>query len=591
MGFKRFVYYSIGLSTATSTLVGCASQFESNSSNVSVKEEASYCSPTTYSSSISLTGNATYTAFVVTSTGLRGTQTSEIPFAEVEVKSSNGTTVQCGNTPADGTFNLAVPKNSDTYTVYINSRANNEKIKVSILNNITDNKFFTISASASVSSNDSTKAVGTINASHIEGNIEGGAFNIFHQIYKANEYLRNNSTSTNCPTNICSQFTVAPKVNVYWTKGFNPYTYISASATDGLSFYSKSPEPTSRKLFILGGINGNTNSSDTDHFDNSVILHEYAHFLEDAYAGSDSPGGSHNGNFIIDPRLAWSEGFANFFQGAVSGVSKYQDTFGNETGSTGLAINFDLESKTTDVPTSDGEGAFREMSIARQLWDTIQTTGGADSINADISFAYLWTVFSTSFPQADVKFRNVGRFNRDVSSLVTSYENAKLTNYNSVLSNEKHVASMVHYALPVTRTGSCSATAITAVADSINYSTSPASYASNLLKSNDFYQYYHSGGTLNIQMNYSQTGSPTSDLDLYIYKDGYYYEDSASLAGLSDATYPEVNPSTGRETVNVSAPAGYYLINVRVYTAGKTVSQIGATANYTLTSSGAQLCP
>lgn len=97
-----------------------------------------------------------------------------------------------------------------------------------------------------------------------------------------------------------------------------------ATPDSPLSFY----KPGERKLFILGGSNGNVDTADTDHFDNSIILHEYGHFLEDVYGKTDSPGGYHNGSSIIDPRLAWSEGFTNSFQGAALGKNFYLDTAG-----------------------------------------------------------------------------------------------------------------------------------------------------------------------------------------------------------------------------------------------------------------------
>jgi hypothetical protein len=136
-------------------------------------------------------------------------------------------------------------------------------------------------------------------------------------------------------------------------------------------------------MYIMGGVNGDT-CADTDHFDNSVLVHEYGHFLEKDFGHSDSPGGSHNGNGIIDPRLAWSEGWANFFQSAVHGDRNYVDTTGNISCSSGTGVQIDLN---LEIPQSGqdkmspstylGEGVFREVSVSRVLWDTMENDPSA----------------------------------------------------------------------------------------------------------------------------------------------------------------------------------------------------------------------
>ncbi len=224
-------------------------------------------------------------------------------------------------------------------------------------------------------------------------------FNIMFDILIANEYVRRNigknGDTAGVPSANPNKWWVADKVTVYWKAGFNPYTYFGASSP--LSFYV----PGERKLYILGGSNGDVRRSDTDHFDDSVILHEYGHFLEDTYGHSESPGGSHNGNFIIDARLAWSEGWANFFQSAVlTGADAfdnsalesrlptdkryqyYVDTYGYKgSGNAGVAIAFNLGTEGTnaggyDDVTGDlpGTGTFREVSISRTLYKSTRNT-------------------------------------------------------------------------------------------------------------------------------------------------------------------------------------------------------------------------
>ena len=58
-------------------------------------------------------------------------------------------------------------------------------------------------------------------------------------------------------------------------------------------------------IYVLGAEN-----VDTDEYDQHVLAHEFQHFLEDTISRSDSPGGPHAPGDRLDPRVAFSEGFA-----------------------------------------------------------------------------------------------------------------------------------------------------------------------------------------------------------------------------------------------------------------------------------------
>ncbi|MGE3757781.1 MAG: M36 family metallopeptidase, partial [Pseudobdellovibrionaceae bacterium] len=340
--------------------------------------------------------------------------------------------------------------------------------------------------------------------------------------------------------------------------------------------------------YILGGIKGDTDSVDTDHFDNSVIIHEYGHFLENRLSETDSPGGSHNGNFVVDPRLAWGEGWANFFASAVQGNQYYRDTLGNSDGGSYLLISFNLSATGTnrsgqDLPTIAGEGNFREISVSRSLWQIFYSTF------SNISFAFLWETFTgvtNGFKEADLHFRSSGKFWTFLKANVPS---SYLTSVDSVLSAEFQDAETQDYAR-ILLPGSCSQISLSPALDSYYEITERRQ---NLKRSNDFYQYYHSGGTLNLLLTYSQTGTPITDLDLYVYKEGYTYDGATSdeLVTSNVSTYPEAS-GTGRETISNSLVSGTYIINVRAKTnSWDSQMDVGATVNYQLESNGVQLCP
>ena len=563
--------------------------------------EKTYCSVQTISgSSVTITGTGQYQARTInpadpSGTGLdQVTSLMPIRYAEVEVLDSNGNLVQCGETDSSGNFSLTVPQGSNALTIQVNSRANNSNVKASVLGCPETNQYYSVSATFTPSASQSV----TIPTAGYTGEILGGAFNILDQIVKANDYLRSKVSNCSGTYSGCSNFTVAEKVNVYWEKGYNPNSYFGAGSS-GLSFYAKGY----KRLFILGGINGDVDSSDTDHFDNSVILHEYAHFLEDVFTTSDSPGGSHSADAVIDPRLAWSEGFANFFQAAVTGYSLYVDTAGNPSGSTSdFRINLENQSGNyVDKPRNSNEGNFREFSVTRVLVDAIDSNNDLTDTISD-GFADIWASITktTGLNNTSAAFRSVGLVHLAQAGLGGQ-------NWTNIQSMGKHIANRSEYGQYVTTTaGGCdlstSPFTITPTSasryddDQDGGTLNDGSFdKSHLLLNNQFYHYAHSGGAFNLTLNYraQDTSSGTvANLDLIVFKDGYTYTDSSnwvndpSTEGIS--TPSSTNPATTySETVSESSLAeGHYLIAVKAYAVGT----IGTAQNFELVLNGTNLC-
>ncbi|GIL18183.1 MAG: hypothetical protein BroJett040_19340 [Oligoflexia bacterium] len=580
MGLRNSILCSLLLLTAS-----CAKKDGGSSASPSTSvPESSYCSGTSsVSGGVTITSTAQYTRYNDGASGLNTTSTRPIRYAEVQILDSSGNVIQCGETDSAGAISLVIPKTAGTYTLKVNSRADNNYVKASILNSPTANQFYSISSSFSLSGTETTQSV-TLTSAPNSGTLEGGAFNILDQVYIANSFLRNN---TACAT--CTTFTVAPKISIYWSPGVNPgQAYLGYQATQTISFFSKYDDPSvPRGLYILGGYNGSV-CVDTDHFDNSVILHEYGHFLEDVYASSDSQGGSHDGNSIVDPRLAWSEGWANYFQAAAQSSPVYYDTIGNSgCGSTSTAINLDLDHQgTRDVPTANGEGVFREVSVSRTLY-TAMAAWGQDGYAANVGFPLIWYSFSDStygIKNTNVNFRNSGLFFEKLYSAVNTYANSKLTNLSSVLSYEYQPTDEAYYGKNLTaQTG---ATCTFSYASGVPVSSSNSAY---MFKSNKFFEYYYDGTSARSQiiLKYSAPSNNAYDLDLYVYVKDYIFESASTLIGYSEATYPESGAS-GYEIVNLSGkPAGTYMINVQAY-----YQAVKNTTTYYLeTTNGDRLCP
>lgn len=566
--------------------------------------EKAFCGTVTnYSTPVTITLTATYQKRVMDSDGVGtdglGNAGALLPIrrAEVQVYDQSGNTIQCGETDASGNVSLQIPSSTSSHSVRVFSRADNTYLKASVLDAPETNTLYYIETTFTP---DSSKSI-AVNAG-VTGDVEGGAFNILDQILDANDFLRSK----------VGGFTVAPKVSAYWQKGFNPNSYFG-SPNSGVSFYL----PSYSRLFILGGIGGDIDNEDTDHFDDSVILHEYGHFLEDVYSITDSPGGAHSGNKQIDPRLAWSEGWGNFFQAAVRGSSEYIDSYGVKTSAGGnaggLFFNIPLEDPEPtcmsfesgcDIPTEAYEGNFREFAVARFFWDVFDSGSlDSDADGVEDEFAELWDIMTT----ATYGLKNTSEEFRNAGLVVEAYQdngggagwNGLIADVNSRLNDTNEYATYVDNI-----GGTCNFTMDPlwdATEDSGSFSTS------FLLQNNDFYFYKHSGGNINLILNYS-TDDPTNplidetDLDLFIYNTSARYGNSNDIVG-SSQQYFDDNPLTPEtETISKNLPAGDYLINVKVYTGtNATNSSIGSidpderipagdALTYSLTTNGVSLC-
>ena len=508
-----------------------------------------------------------------------GAEPGVIRHAEVRVTDAGGNVVQCAETNASGAYDFYLPKNSGSYTVEVTSRSKNVYNTAYVLQNPTENTYYSVKHVVGTSADASLDPL----LAPATGTLEGGAFNILDQIYKSQEYLR--TETANCDNSgspnyygDCEPFTTAPLVYTYWKKGLSPGVYIGSRGA--ISFYLNGQ----RELYIGGGLNDDVESSDMDHFDNSVIVHEYGHFLEDQFAAPDSPGGSHNGRSIIDPRLAWGEGWADFFQAAVlyanSGATPYyRDTYGH-VGCSGAAcygINYNENLDPTsmsygDQPTDMGEGIFREFSVTRLLYKVVKTGSG-------MKFSEIWANLAgptKSMKASPDPFKSMGRFHK------LQYNNSPKTDWTAISNAEKQsVSDLGDYATPLNLNQSTCLSSNDGIPMSVKMtSTDDGSFSSSdQFNNNDFFVYRHSGGAVTFKVNWS---GGRADLDLYIYRPGYVFGDNEGLVALKNV---ENAGLSGEEKVTVELAAGPYMINVMAYTGtdSNNVPVYGSVGTYSTT--------
>jgi hypothetical protein len=193
-----------------------------------------------------------------------------------------------------------------------------------------------------------------------------GPFNIAVTIGHANALVRAGQPGVHLP-----------RVEVRWDTTYVGGTYFQP--TEGVAF-----------------INGRR-GQDSDEYDDHVIAHEYGHFLMEAFSRESSPGGDHGFGERLDPRLAWSEGWGNFFAGATTGSPRYIDT-GVVRGRQGVLVTVDIEN---DSPAGDKPGIWSEHSVASVLWDWFDD-GAEEGDSVALGFAPLWQGFVELAKEPDV---------------------------------------------------------------------------------------------------------------------------------------------------------------------------------------------
>ena len=145
-----------------------------------------------------------------------------------------------------------------------------------------------------------------------------------------------------------------------------------------------------KKRIAFGG-----HASDPDEFDDSVIMHEFMHYVYDQLVGVRTPGGSHSGNRRVAPGLAFSEGLATAFGQAVLGYEEYSDKFNNNTRATRTLL--DENTSPAFRKTHDGTitGNVSEYLVAMVVWDMVDGANephdllSAEQLSADAVYRNL----------------------------------------------------------------------------------------------------------------------------------------------------------------------------------------------------------
>ncbi len=283
--------------------------------------------------------------------GFTGVDTNKpIRLADVEVLDDGNNVLASGATGLDGSFTLQV---YDTLARNVRVRvlsqaANTPSFAAKVLTTPPNPAVFAVASPTYTNHDPSVDIDFTASPVVAVQNSGGEGFNILDQVLDAFDFIATLRGSR--PTRM---------LTVYWRNG--------------------SPDPTS--YFVPGdtSIHLIGQSTDSDAYDDTVILHEIGHYTEYTFSRSDSPALSHSLNEYYDLRLTWSEGYATFFGSMVRAwrgdnrPDLYVDTAG-QPGPGQAFISYEVETPSLGRP-----GANNEVSVTAALWDIVDGPSTADS--------------------------------------------------------------------------------------------------------------------------------------------------------------------------------------------------------------------
>ncbi len=365
-----------------------------------------------------------------------------------------------------------------------------------------------------------------------------GAFNILEVIRQGNEFLDDLGPDLSFPN-----------VSIYWSPNNTAVVGDAEQGQIGGTFFN----PETNTAYILGD-----RASDSDEFDDAVILHEYAHLLATKFSRDDSRGGPHVLGDALDARVAWSEGWANFFAAWIRNSPIYRDSLGFGGAS---VLEYDLEE---NVPAGDQPGYWSEFSVHSTLWDLADSEPDTGD-TSQLPFQAIWEAFLELSDDTYVYVTSfLDRLTR--MSPLDAPEIEQITRNRSI----DYVASAipsVSNAFPRLARG---AETITGAVDSLSRGRA------NLAQSAHHIEFSVSEGAVSIRLDITGLGPGqdpgANDLDLFL------MNPQGRVLARSDRG---LNGQS--ELISTFLPSGRYVIEIRsFYTLGETGALVFNSGSYNL---------
>jgi len=279
----------------------------------------------------------------------------------VKAISDTGEALDETTTDNNGIYNLYVPENTNVKVRVYARMLKKEKWDVVVVDNTAQKAMYVIEGQMHNSGTSATRrnlhAASGWGGYGYTGARDAAPFAILDSINQAMTKVTDSKPKATFP-----RLTVNWSVRNVAAGGDQSMGQIVTSNYDGNS-----------NLWILGDAN-----SDTDEYDDHIIVHEWGHFFEDKFSRSDSIGGPHSAGDSLDIRVAFGEGWGNALSAIATDNPIYFDTAGQNQSSGWF---MDIENASPQNP-----GWFSEASIQRILYD-LYDKNNEGSDNLSLGFA------------------------------------------------------------------------------------------------------------------------------------------------------------------------------------------------------------
>lgn len=344
--------------------------------------------------SVTISGQITFDRIpfdAVLGNGLNPAGVAQAPARQVTVQAiaaQGGTVLATATTDTTGNYSLSVPSNTN---MFIRARA--EMIKTgaaptwnfSVRNNTTagaNDALYALdgnsTSSGTANSTRNLNAPSGFGTNNYTGERAAASFAILDTVFRAKELVLTAAPNTAFPDlQLFWSDENRPTVNRFCPDdgdiGTSSYIVFSQGELDSCG------QTNGDGIYILGDFT----QGDTDEFDQSVIAHEFGHYVEDRFARSDSIGGDHGGaGDLLDLRVAFGEGWGNAFSSMARGDTVYRDS------QQGMNAEFAF---SVEVDDQTDEGWFSEASVQEILWDLFDPANEPGD-TVELGFTPLFTV-------------------------------------------------------------------------------------------------------------------------------------------------------------------------------------------------------
>lgn len=344
-------------------------------------------SSATSSPTVTVSGKATFTDFQLGTNGKAGIDydnptNKPIRGAVVEVQSPPGVAFGTPtNTAADGTYTINAPINGDIRVIIKAALGTPATPNTTIIDNTKSGAIYSMFTDFStVSSNIIEKNLNA--ASGWDGTAytatrSAAPFAIMDVIFQGQQLVLAADSAA-----------VFPALKVNW------------------SILNKNTEPGDKTIGEVGGalydggevalyLRGAENL-DTDEYDDGVIGHEWGHYFVDKFSRSDSFGGSHTVDDLVNRGFAFDEGFGTAMGAMINNSPIYIDTSGNNQATAGVAFNLEEDTR----PDNDKEavagtltfsGYYSELSNMEMVYDIFDSAND-DADTVSLGFTPIYNV-------------------------------------------------------------------------------------------------------------------------------------------------------------------------------------------------------